>query len=207
MSNRSASRSAAASTASSGTIPASKTSATNWRCGSKTPPRPLKERIGVSFKELIEFPQGALAIAVIGRDDPKLPAAGVLIADAGENQKKLEEVFERASKQAEDAGAKVAKESFNGLTLHIVQPPKKRGSRRPRPPLVWTNAGSVFFVGSDVEVVKDLAAHRDGRDNSLGAAESFTKTQAKTDASKAQAVWYLRYRQGRQAGDQGQRQG
>ena len=189
MSNRFASRSAAASTASSGTTPASKIFGKSWRCGSKMRRKALKERIGVSFKELIEFPQGALAIAVLGRDDPSLPAAGVLIADAGENQKKLEEVFERAGKQAEDAGAKVAKESFNSLTLHIVQPPKQ--GAEPRPPLVWTNAGSVFFVGSDVEIIKDLAAHRDGRDNSLGAAESFTKTLAKTDASKAQAVWYF----------------
>jgi len=57
--------------------------------------------------------------------------------------------------------------------------------------LVWTNAGSVFFVGSDVDIIKDLAAHRDGRENSLATAESFTKTLAKTEASKAQAVWYF----------------
>jgi hypothetical protein len=161
----------------------------------------LKNRIGVSIKELLELPQGALSLAVIGRDDRDLPAAGVLIADAGENQKKLEEVFERASKQAEDAGAKIAKESFNGLTLHIIQPPKKEAEKddkekdkekaSPRPPLVWTSAGSIFFVGSDVEVVKDLAAHRDGRESSLATAESFTKTQAKTDSSQAQAIWYF----------------
>ena len=161
----------------------------------------LKDRIGVSIKELLELPQGALSLAVIGRDDRDLPAAGVLIADAGENQKKLEEVFERASKQAEEAGAKIAKESFNGLTLHIIQPPKKEAEKddkekdkekaSPRPPLVWTSAGSIFFVGSDVEVVKDLAAHRDGRENSLATTESFTKTQAKTDSSQAQAIWYF----------------
>jgi hypothetical protein len=163
----------------------------------------LKDRIGVSIKELLELPQGALSLAVIGRDDPSLPAAGVLIADAGENQKKLEEVFERASKQAEEAGAKIAKESFNGLTLHIIQPPKKEAEKDdkekdkdkdkaiPRPPLVWTSAGSLFFVGSDVEVVKDLAAHRDGRENSLATTESFTKTLAKTESSKAQALWYF----------------
>jgi hypothetical protein len=149
----------------------------------------LKERIGISFRELLELPQGALAIAVLGRDDPNLPAAGVLIADAGENQKKLEEVLDRASKQAEEAGAKVSKDSFNSLTLHIVQPPKQ--GDEPRPPLVWTNAGSLFLVGSDVDIIKDLAAHREGRDGSLAAAESFTKTLAKTDADKAQAVWYL----------------
>ena len=161
----------------------------------------LKERIGVSIKELLELPQGALSLAVIGRDDRDLPAAGVLIADAGENQKKLEEVFERASKQAEEAGAKIAKESFNGLTLHIIQPPKKEAEKddkekdkekaMPRPPLVWTSAGSLFFVGSDVEVVKDLAAHREGRENSLATTESFTKTLAKTDSSQAQAIWYF----------------
>jgi hypothetical protein len=163
----------------------------------------LKDRIGVSIKELLELPQGALSIAVIGRDDTNLPAAGVLIADAGENQKKLEEVLERASKQAEEAGAKTAKESFNGLTLHIIQPPKDEVEKddkdkekdkekaTPRPPLVWTNAASLFMIGSDVEIVKDLAAHRDGRENSLGATESFAKTLAKTESAKAQVVWYF----------------
>ncbi len=149
----------------------------------------VKDRVGVSLKELLEIPQGALCVAVIGRDDPKQSTAGVLIADAGENQKKLEEVLDRASKQAEEAGAKVSKESFSSLTLHIVEPPKEGAN--PRPTLIWTSAGNIFFVGTDLEVVKDLVAHRDGRDNSLGATESFTKTLAKTDASKAQLLWYI----------------
>jgi hypothetical protein len=163
----------------------------------------LKERIGLSVKELLEIPRGALTIAGVGRDDADLPAAIVIMADAGENQKKLEEVLERAKKQSEEAGAKASTESFNGLTLHVVVPPKKEGEKDdkdkdqakakvpPRPPLVWTNAGSLFFIGSDVEVVKDLAAHREGRDNSLGGTETFTKSQAKVDAKSAQAVWYL----------------
>lgn len=53
----------------------------------------LKERIGLSAQELLEIPRDALAIAGIGRDDPELPAALAVIADAGENQKKLEEVL------------------------------------------------------------------------------------------------------------------
>ena len=57
--------------------------------------------------------------------------------------------------------------------------------------MVWTNSGSVFFIGSDVEIVKDVAAHRDGRENSLASTEAFTKTQAKTDSSHAQAIWFL----------------
>src|SRR6202044_3314963 len=41
----------------------------------------LKERYGLTAKELIEIPQGALTIAAIGRDDPSLPAGFVIIAD------------------------------------------------------------------------------------------------------------------------------
>jgi hypothetical protein len=162
----------------------------------------LKDRIGVTIKELVEIPQGTVAIAAIGRDDPKLPVAGVLLADAGENEKKLVEVLSKANKQAEDNGAKISTESFNGLTLHIIQfPPKKPNEAKekaadpdklpPAPPMVWTNAGSQFFIGSDLEVVKDLAAHRDGRENALAANESFIKTQAKIDSSKAQVTWFV----------------
>jgi hypothetical protein len=155
----------------------------------------LKERIGVSIKELLELPRGALALGVVGREDADLPAAGALIADGGENEKKLLEVLDRAGKQAEETGAKVSAESFNGLSLHVVTFPKKEGEKdekaTPRPPLVWTNAGSVFFIGSDVDVVKDVAAHRDGRENSLANTEAFMKTQAKTDANHAQAIWFL----------------
>jgi hypothetical protein len=155
----------------------------------------LKERIGVSIKELLELPRGALALGLIARDDADLPAAGVLIADGGENEKKLQEVLDRASKQAEEAGAKVSTESFNGLSLHVVQFPKKEAQKDekapPRPPLVWTKSDSVFYIGSEVEIVKDVAAHRDGRENSLASTEAFAKTQAKTDANHAQAIWFL----------------
>jgi len=51
--------------------------------------KPLKEKIGVSLTELIELPQGSVAIAALSRDDPKLPVAVAILADAGENQKKI----------------------------------------------------------------------------------------------------------------------
>jgi hypothetical protein len=162
----------------------------------------FKEKMGVSFKELIEIPQGTVALAAIGRDDPKLPVAGVVIADAGENEKKLAEVLAKAGKQAEEGAAKISSESFNGLTLHIIQfpPSKLKGDKEkgvdldklpPAPPLVWTNAGSQFFIGTDVEAIKDLAAHREGRDSSLAANDSFIKTQAKIDSNKAQVTWFI----------------
>ena len=76
------------------------------------------------------------------------------MADAGENEKKMLEILERTTKQGEASGAKVSSESFNGLTLHIVQfPPReqpkadaekdkdKAKAPQPDPPLIWTNFG------------------------------------------------------------------
>ncbi|MFI5454914.1 MAG: DUF3352 domain-containing protein [Isosphaerales bacterium] len=163
----------------------------------------LKEKIGVSLKELFELPQGALAIAAVGRDDPNLPVAGAILADTGENEKKMLDILGRTTKEAEASGAKTSTESFNGLTLHVVRFPQKEQEKEkdekekekekptPPPPLAWTNAGSLFFIASDVDLIKDLATHREGRDNSLAATEPFAKTQAKTESSRAQAIWYL----------------
>lgn len=168
----------------------------------------MREKIGVSVSDLIQLPQGAISVAAIAKEAARdegaaasLPVAGVLIADAGENEKKMLEVLERATKHGEASGAKISNESFNGLTIHIVQfPPrehpkadKDKAKPLPEPPLtlIWTNSGSTFFIATDLDVVKDLAAHREGRDNSLGAAEAYTKTQAKTDSAKAQVIWYL----------------
>lgn len=169
----------------------------------------LKEKIGLTLSDLIELPQGTLAVAAISRESAReeaaasgLPVEIVVMADAGENEKKMLEALERATKQGEASGAKVATESFNGLTIHTVQfPPREKPKAdaekdkpkppQPDPPLIWTNSGSMFLVATDMGVVKDLAAHREGRDNSLGATEAYSKTQAKTDSAKSQVVWYL----------------
>jgi hypothetical protein len=165
--------------------------------------RSVREKIGVSLRELADLPQGVLAIAAIPNDDPNLPLSVVLIADMGDNQKKTLEVLERTAKQAEEAGAKLSTESFNGLTLHVAQAPKEKGDKddkekdkdkdkdTPNPPVVWTNSGSLFLIGTDIAAVKDVAANRDGRENSLAASEAFVKTQAKIDSGRSQIVWFL----------------
>jgi hypothetical protein len=166
----------------------------------------LKEKIGVGLSDLVELPQGTLAVAAIAKDPARdeaaaagLPVAFALMADAGANEKKMLEVLERSTKQGEASGAKVTTESFNGLTIHIVQFParerkeadKDKPKSQPDPPLIWTNAGSLFFIATDLDVAKDLAAHREGRDNSLAATEAYAKTQAKTDSGRSQVIWYL----------------
>jgi len=161
----------------------------------------LKKKIGVTLSELFDIPQGYLAIAAVSQDDPKLPVALAIIADAGNNGERMTDVLTRSTKQAEDAGSKVTTESFQGGTLHIIQapPPKDKDkkedegkSETPRPPLVWTSGGSIFYIGSNVNLVKDLASHADGRSiGALANVDSFAKTQSKTGAGDAQILWFL----------------
>ena len=98
----------------------------------------MKEKIGVSISDLLQLPQGSLAVAAIAKDAARedgaassLPVEVVLMADAGENEKKMLEVLERATKQGEAAGAKVSTESFNGLTIHIIQFPPREPKPKP----------------------------------------------------------------------------
>ena len=162
----------------------------------------LKDRIGVTYKELLELPQGAVSIAVVRRDDPKQPIALLVTADAGKNASVMENVLTKATKQGEENGSKVSTESFKGATLHVIQPPKnakevqdkpkdeKKDDDRPNPPLVWTNQGTVFSIGTDVEAVKDLLAHDSGRDDSLASTDAFKQTQKKL-GNDAQVFWYV----------------
>jgi hypothetical protein len=168
--------------------------------------RVLKEKIGVNLRELFELPQGAVTLAVLSRDDPKFPVAFAFIADAGDNKDRMAEVFTKATKQAEEAGSKTREETFNGLTLHVLPSPpddgpkekdQQKGERKtPEVSLAWTQSDNLFYFGagtpgSDLEVIKDLTAHREGRDNSLASNDSFAKTESKTEAGKAQVVWFL----------------
>src|SRR5262245_14668412 len=60
--------------------------------------KPLQEKIGVGLKQLLEIPQGAVAVAAMSRDDPKLPVAVAVLADAGGNKSKMADVLGRSTK-------------------------------------------------------------------------------------------------------------
>jgi hypothetical protein len=165
----------------------------------------LKEKLGIGLKEIFDLPQGTLALAAVARDDASSPVAGVLIADMGENEKKTLEFLDRGTKRAGEAGAKVSSESFQGLTLHIALWPAKDQAKddkekekdkdkdkdEPPPPIVWTHSGSTFYIGTDVDTIKDVAANREGRERCLAATDAYSKTQAKTESSAAHVVWYI----------------
>jgi len=148
----------------------------------------LKDKVGVTLDELLTLPQGAVSLAIIAKGDAKIPVALAIQADAGKNSDKMTEVLSKATKLAETeakGNAKVGTESFKSLTLHIISSGKEN-----EPPLVWTNSGNIFHITSDVDLIKDLLSHADGRDDSLAKNESFGKV-AKKLGNSGQALWFI----------------
>jgi len=92
----------------------------------------LKAKMGVTIGELLSLPQGAATIAVVGKTDPKMPVALLVSADAGKNASTMTDVMMKSTEQAKQADAKVGTETFKGLTLHIIQPPRTATSRTRR---------------------------------------------------------------------------
>jgi hypothetical protein len=132
----------------------------------------MKERVGVSLKELAELPKGAVAIAAIAGAEEKPTVSLAIIAEAGDNSPKFSEFLTRGNKQAEENGAKVAVETFNGNPFHVITPPDQPGDdKEAPPPVVWT-----YSAG------RGSAA--------LAAGEAFVKTQKKLGAESAQVVWF-----------------
>lgn len=148
----------------------------------------LKDKIGVTIPELLELPQGAAWIAIEARDDPKVPVALLMSADAGKNAKVMEEVMAKVTKQAEEAGSKVSEEKFRDVTLHVIRSTKE--DEKDNPPMVWTSSGAIYHVATDVDAIKDVLSHGEGREGSLGDGESYAQVLKKV-GQDAQAFWFL----------------
>lgn len=152
----------------------------------------LKEKIGLSSRELIELPQGPLAIGVLPKEEGDQPAAIVITLDAGSNADKLADVLARATKAGEADGGKVAKEDSNGLSFTTITPAKKelKDGETPPPPITWTRDGAQFTVGTDLAAVKDIVGNAAGRSQgALDASDSYA-TAAKKLGTGAPVVWF-----------------
>jgi hypothetical protein len=150
----------------------------------------LKEKIGVSYFDLFALPQGPTAIGFIKPENPQLPVVLLVVADAGANSSTMNNVLTKATKQGEVNGSKVSTVPYQGVTIHVIQPPKEKDAP-PEPPIVWANQGSLFFIGSQLEATKDLIAHQGGRDKSLAASEFYVQAMKKLASSDSPIVWYV----------------
>ena len=153
----------------------------------------LKEKVGATIRELILLPQGTVSVALLPKDDANIPAILLLTADAGKNAATMADVLTKATAEGEKQGAKVSKETFKNLAIHVIQSPKAKDAKEsdaPPPPLAWTQDGTVFTFSTDVDALKDVVGHAEGRDTSLAASDSFAKAQGKL-GSDSQAFWFV----------------
>ena len=160
-------------------------------------PRRSRRRSASPSTSCSSCPRGPSPSRPSASDDPKLPVAVVIMADAGKNQEKMAEVLTKATKQAEDAGAKVAHGDVQGPDAphHPARPPKTRPRRRkekddkteaPTASLVWTQSEKRLLLHRQraIDVIKDLVAHATAATTRWPATESFTKTQAKMSRAR-----------------------
>ncbi|CAN5718284.1 hypothetical protein BH23PLA1_BH23PLA1_41410 [soil metagenome] len=147
--------------------------------------RELKQRIGVTIAELLETPQGPAWLAIT-RQEAELPFAVLIAADAGENQAQMQEIMTKGTSELREQDGEVSTEEFQGLTLTVIKAPDEEQA----PPLVWTNQESVYFIGTDVDAIKDLIANADGREDSLAANANYTAIQGKLD-NDAHLSWFI----------------
>ncbi len=148
----------------------------------------LKDKVGVTLKELLTLPTGAVSLAILSKAEGKTPVAVLIHADAGTNAEKMDAVMTKATKLAQDEAkdnAKVSTESFKGLTFHVVT-----SGKEDTPPMIWVKNGSVFHIASDLDALKDVISHADGRDDSLAKSENYAKV-AKKLGDGGQANWYI----------------
>ncbi len=163
----------------------------------------LKEKIGVTYRELFELPQGPTAIAFLKHSNPQVPIVLLVIADAGKKTETMNNVLTKATKQGELNGGKISTETFRGVTIHVIQPPKDKDKDKdkdkeknkdkkdqPEPPIVWSNQGTVFYISSDVDAMKDLIGHEQGRDDSLAASAAYAQA-AKKLGSDTPVLWFV----------------
>ena len=151
----------------------------------------LKEKLGVTYRELLELPQGTGRDRVPEARRPQAPASLLLIiADAGKNAATMADVLTKAT----EAGRGQRRQGLD-RELQGRDPPRDpaparartrtartRTTRRtasPSPRSSGPSQGSVFYIGSDVDAVKDLIAHAQGRDDSLAGNESFVQAVKK----------------------------
>jgi hypothetical protein len=177
----------------------------------------LKETLGVNVPEFFALFQGPGALALLPCKDSAaaLPFTAVAIVDAGKNAAAMHEVLTRFTRESERHGPRPTTETFRDVTIHVLplddddpaankETPRKKPQENdedeedeeanvPVPPIVWAQQGSIFYVGTGLEAVKDLVAHAEGRDDALAASESYTESVRKL-GSDAPVFWFIEMR-------------
>jgi hypothetical protein len=129
----------------------------------------VKAELGFSLSEILDIPQGRIAVGVVPTPGANPPVKVIVSADAGKNDAKMAELMDRITKLAGDKGnAKVSTEEFNGRKLTVIQPNEG-------PAIVWSASNGIYTITLGVDAMQDAIKNADGRPDSLAKSDLFNK--------------------------------
>lgn len=151
----------------------------------------LKQRLGITFRQFWELPQGELSLAIIPAEDARMPYCVVLTADAGDNAKAMTDLLTKATQQAASNNDKVTTEKLANLSLRVIKP-GNLNPERAQPYVAWTHVGTVFYVAMapKVEAIRDALGHLGGRSDSLADTPAYIATNKRLEKN-APMTWFV----------------
>jgi hypothetical protein len=144
-----------------------------------------------TLRQLWDLAEGELTMAVVPAKDPKMPFALIVSADGGKNAKAMLEALTNATNQAAQNGDKVTRETLKGMPLTVIRPGKPMADRA-NPLAIWTNVGSVFYVGVAVSPtpIRDVLGNLNGRTESLADTDAYKNVMRRLGTG-GPMTWYV----------------
>lgn len=138
----------------------------------------VKQAAGITLKELLDLPTGAMNIAVVPTSDPKIPVGYYASCDAGENDKAFSEAMSKLIAFGAEKGSKVTDESLGNVKIRKIESEvKDDDGETVKMTFAVAQTGTVYHVASSPDVLKK-AIEGAGTDNLAGLSD-FRKATTK----------------------------
>jgi len=140
----------------------------------------IEEEVGVSLSQILDVPQGEVALALVAPEDSEPVLVALL--DAGRNMDTVRKLLERGTQLAGQRGVDESTEKYEGTTFHAFKFTGRRGRQRTA---VWFEKDTTFVLVSDLEIAKQLVDNWEkGSDESLATNKRYSAIMQRCRGSK-----------------------
>lgn len=150
----------------------------------------MRKDAGVTPSDVIDLLAGQVAIGVSWPEGAKEPVP-LLLADIGDNGDKLREILDKEEKKlVDEKGLKRNEEEFRGAK--IVSYAKGGESGAADEGSAWCLDGKTFAFGENADVLKDMLARREHKDEgTLAARALYQRLRGRTGARAGDVFAYV----------------
>lgn len=147
----------------------------------------VEEELGMPLANLLDIPQGELAVALVGVKEAR-PALAVIM-DTGSDNQTFDKLLEAGLAKAEEAGIVPREEKMGETAVTVLDLLGDEGNQ-----VLYCRRDETFVVTTDAQVMASLLKAWDGDDGeSLSADEAFSqiRDRARGQAEEAPQVVYF----------------